>query len=85
MKPVAKLKMFEVGRENEYKKCGCCNWEVRKVYLMAETQKEADKLFAESGIEDGDPRALCGDCMCGMLMEMGYTIETESLNECKLK
>ena len=74
---MTKLKMFEVDRESEYKKCGCCNWEVRKVYLMAETQEEADKLFNESGIEDGDPRGLCGDCMCEMLAEAGYTIDNE--------
>jgi hypothetical protein len=75
---MAKLKMFEVDRENEYKKCGCCNWEVSKVYLMAITQEEADRLFNESEIEDGEPRGLCGDCMCALLAETGYTIETES-------
>ncbi len=74
---VAKMKMFEVDKEREAKKCGCCNWKVAKVYLMAETQEEANQLFDESGAEDADPRGLCGDCMCELLAETGYTIETE--------
>jgi hypothetical protein len=69
--------MFEVDRDNERKKCGCCNWEVRKVYLLAETREEADRLFKESGEEDDDPRGLCGECMCEMLTETGYTIDNE--------
>jgi hypothetical protein len=80
VKHTTKLKMFEVDRESETKKCGCCNWKVAKVYLMAETQEGADLLFNESGIEDNDPRGLCGDCMCEMLVETGYNIETEPSN-----
>jgi hypothetical protein len=74
------LKMFEVGKDEEEKKCGSCNWKVAKVYLMAESQEAADKLYEESGEEDGDPRGLCGDCMCEMLAEnggAGYTINNE--------
>jgi len=69
--------MFEVGRDEEEKKCGSCNWKVAKVYLLAESQEEADKLYEESGEEDGEPRDLCGDCMYEMLVETSYTIDNE--------
>lgn len=78
---MAKLKLFEVGRDEETKRCGCCNWTVSKVYLLAESQEEADKLYQEYGKEDGEPRGLCGDCMCQMLVEIGYEIENELKNQ----
>ena len=76
---MTKLKMFEVDRGNKTKKCGCCNWQVSKVYLLAETEEQADQIFNESGEEDNEPRGLCGDCMCEMLMETGYTIDNEKV------
>jgi len=73
--------MFQVGRDLERQKCGGCNWEVAKVYLMAESQEAADREYEESGAEDGEPRGLCGECMCEMLAEGNYTIDNEP-NEC---
>ena len=66
------MKLFEVGEGEE--KCGGCNWGVSKVFLMADSQEEADRLYDESGIEDGEPRGLCGECIAEMLIEEGYEI-----------
>lgn len=62
------MRMFEVDRESERKKCGCCNWKVAKVYLMADSQEEAEKAWSEN------ERGLCGDCMGELLVDGAYEI-----------
>ncbi len=50
-------------------KCGCCNWEVTHLYVLANSKKEARRL-----LKDGDA-GLCGSCMCDLLTEEKYEIE----------
>ena len=59
------MKMFQVGEDE---KCGCCNWKVDKVFLMGETQEDADEAYKEND------RGLCGACIVEMLTESEYTI-----------
>ncbi len=59
------MKMFQVG---EHEKCGGCNWKVDKVFLMGETQEDANEAYKEND------RGLCGACMCELLRDGGYGI-----------
>jgi hypothetical protein len=58
-------KMFKVGEDE---KCGGCNWEVANLYLMAENQESANKIYKEN------ERGLCGDCIAELLMDIDYII-----------
>lgn len=52
-------------------KCGGCNWSVSRLYALAESQDEADRLFLS-----GDA-GLCGDCLCDLLVEGGDLYQYE--------
>jgi hypothetical protein len=52
------------SQTGEELKCRGCNWRVTNLYILAETPKEAVKLYLEG--EAG----LCGDCYGEMLREM---------------
>ena len=76
---MAKIKMFvftaeeleDEGVEGAYDgrvKCGGCNWEVSRLYVLAENREQALQL-----IKKGEA-GLCGDCMSDMLVEEGYEI-----------
>ncbi len=60
-------KLYLVGKE-ESEKCGSCNWHATKVFLMADSQEEANALYGEND------RGLCGECMAELLQEKGYSI-----------
>ncbi|MEM2352153.1 MAG: hypothetical protein QXT26_07075 [Thermoproteota archaeon] len=72
------MKMFIVKAEDLPKKyrsgggdvvkCGGCNWEVSKLYVLANSKKEAVKL-----VKNGEA-GLCGDCMCEMIAEEEWEI-----------
>ena len=65
---MTKLQLFDVsGHDDE--KCGGCNWRVAKLYALATSQKDAEKLKKKG--EAG----LCGDCMSQMLVEGKYAVE----------
>jgi hypothetical protein len=63
-------KLFTV--ETDGGKCGCCNWGVTRLYLLADSQEDADELYEFYREDDGS--GLCGDCMADMLVEGGYEI-----------
>jgi hypothetical protein len=73
---MTKLKLFDVSVPED-EKCGGCNWRVSKLYALATSQKEANRLKRK-----GDA-GICGDCMSGLLVETGYTIENQApLEKC---
>jgi len=72
-----KLFRFE-SRETNYEKCGSCNWEATYLYWMSDTRKNARKEIKDLG-EDGN--ALCGSCMCDLLVEKGYEITPGPVND----
>jgi hypothetical protein len=59
------VKMFKVSEDE---KCGGCNWKVANLYMMADNQESANKIYKEN------ERGLCGDCITQLLMEIGYNI-----------
>ena len=59
------MKLFRFCDEDL--KCGGCNWRVSCLYVLADSEEEARKLF-----EEGE--ALCASCMCDMLAEEEYCI-----------
>ena len=76
---MAKIKMFRftaeelenAGVEGAYDgrvKCRGCNWEVSRLYVLAENKDEALQM-----IKNGEA-GLCGDCMSDMIVEEGYEI-----------
>jgi len=65
-----RLFRFE-NRETNYEKCGYCNWETTYLYWLSDTKENARKEIADLG-EDGN--ALCGSCMCDLLVENEYLI-----------
>ena len=64
-------KMFIVKPEDvgeDELKCGGCGWRVSRLYVLAGSKKEAVDLVKE-GLA-----GLCGDCMCDLLANEGYSI-----------
>ena len=59
------MKLFRLEAEAN---CGGCGWATSCVYVIAESEDEAKRLY-EAG-EAG----LCGGCMCDMLAEAQYEI-----------
>lgn len=53
-------------------KCGCCNWQVTNLYLMARNQRQANQLLKEYQKQGGN--ALCGNCMTELLSKYSYNI-----------
>jgi hypothetical protein len=49
-------------------KCGGCNWEQSQLFVLADSQKEADAIYLSG---DG---GLCGDCFAQLLQEVDYEI-----------
>ncbi len=49
-------------------KCGECNWEQSRLFVLACSQKEADALYLS-----GDA-GLCGECFAEFLQEENYKI-----------
>ena len=43
-------------------KCPSCNWSQTSLYILAETEEEANKIRKEGG-------GLCGDCTCQNLID----------------
>ena len=66
------------GDENDSGKCGCCNWEVSKGYLIATSRKKAEAELKR--IRDVGGNALCGDCLAEMIMESGGLAECIGLD-----
>jgi len=62
------MKLFRFNSKEQRGKCNHCNWEVSYLYVLADTIKEAEKLFYDQGF------GLCGDCMADLLSEDNYTI-----------
>jgi len=58
------LKIFLVAEDE---KCGCCNWEVERLFLVASSEEEAKELYKENTKEGGG--ALCAECIVDLLME----------------
>jgi len=57
------LKKLDVGDATfDGVKCGCCNWRVSRLFVLAQTEKEALEIIKEYG-------GLCGECMSDMLVE----------------
>ncbi|HUV52732.1 MAG TPA: hypothetical protein VMW64_06620 [Dehalococcoidia bacterium] len=49
-------------------KCGGCNWEQGRLFVLADSQEEADAIYLSG---DG---GLCGDCFADLLQDCGYEI-----------
>jgi ribosomal protein L34E len=62
------MKLYAVNKNNEEEKCLECNWESSVVYLLADSQEEADKIYTEYG------GGFCGECIAEMLTQEGYEI-----------
>jgi len=50
--------------------CGGCGWSQLYLYVLASSMEAARKMLLAS--EAG----LCGECMCDLLVEMGYEIDS---------
>ena len=50
-------------------KCGHCNWRVTRLFVIAESKREAIKL-----VEEGQA-GLCGECFAEMLANKGYELK----------
>ena len=48
-------------------KCPSCNWKTIKVFVLADSREEAEKLIEKNAW-------LCGECMSDLLSEGGYEI-----------
>ncbi len=60
------LQIYEFAVE-EGTKCGGCNWETSRMYVLADSKEEAEKCLARGEV-------LCGACMAEMLAEEGYRV-----------
>lgn len=58
---------------NEDVKCGCCNWRVSRVFLLADSQQEAQDLLGKVRKKGGE--ALCAECIVDYMMEEGLHVE----------
>jgi hypothetical protein len=59
---------LKIGEDHAH--CCGCNWEVTRLYVLAETQTEAKQLLLS-----GDA-GLCGECYASMLTERKSTMKT---------
>lgn len=50
-------------------KCGGCNWEQSRLFVLACSQKEADLIYLSG---DG---GLCGECFAELLQDVKYKIK----------
>jgi hypothetical protein len=50
-------------------KCGCCLWNVTKLFVLADSKEEAVEL-----VKRGDA-GLCGECFAELLAEEGFDFE----------
>jgi hypothetical protein len=48
------MKVFVVGQDEN---CGFCNWKTQTLYLLADTEEQAQKIYSEN------ERGLCADCL----------------------
>ena len=67
--------MFVV--EKDERKCGGCNWPVYRLFVLADTQADADALY-----EMGEA-GLCGECMCELSVD-GERLVTRPFGEDRL-
>lgn len=49
-------------------KCGGCNWEQSRLFVLADSQEEADAIYLSG---DG---GLCGDCFAELLHDVRYEV-----------
>ena len=61
------------GDKDDSGKCGCCNWEVSKGYLIATSRQKAEAELKVTRAKGGN--ALCGDCLAEMIAECGGVAE----------
>jgi hypothetical protein len=54
---------------NEEVKCGGCNWHTTKLYVIANSKKEAIGL-----VKSGEA-GLCAQCFMELVIEEGYELE----------
>jgi len=54
---------------NEEVKCGGCNWDTTKLYVIANSKEEAVKLVKEGNA------GLCAECFMELVIEEGYELE----------
>ena len=50
------------------KKCPACGWKTGRIFVIAETKEEAERMYREEGI------GMCGECLCELLAERKYKI-----------
>ena len=74
--PVA-MKVYEIPDEvrqegeGDEGKCGGCNWESDRVYMMGTSLQGAIEAFRENN------RGLCGNCMTELLSEGDYQVRSK--------
>jgi hypothetical protein len=54
---------------DEEVKCGGCNWDTTKLYVIANSKEEAVKLVKEGNA------GLCAECFMELVIEEGYELE----------
>lgn len=71
-------KIFKVAEDE---KCGCCNWRVENLYLIAETEEEAEELYNKL------ERGLCADCLIEYVIipQNMEIVEEQERSSAKLK
>lgn len=60
------MKIFAFDEE---RKCPECNWETSRIYILATTEEEANKLLKEDEF-------MCGNCLADLLVENETIIST---------
>ena len=68
---MARLYVFGAGDIEEGAdevKCPSCGWRTTKLYVLADSREEAEKMVKEEGI------GMCGMCIAEMLNEDGYEV-----------
>lgn len=63
---VFEFKSVDFGEDSV--KCGCCNWRMSKLFVLATSKEEAMEL-----VKSGSA-GLCGDCFSEMLSELGIEV-----------
>jgi len=63
-------KLYKCETEDIPFECPQCGWEYHSLFVLAETQSEADKIRAGGG-------GLCGGCMCENIIATHGEVRTQ--------
>ena len=67
--------LYRISLNGEDRKCHDCNWTQHEaVWILAETQEEALKIYSEG-------KGLCGACMCEVIEDCEISTPRELLHD----